>query len=98
MSSIIMSSTMTALRTPATAIGATLVVLALGSNPAIAQVEIERGPAPHLKVQSADRSSSRKVDLSIGKSLVITLPSDAKEVFVADPKVANAVVRSSRQI
>jgi pilus assembly protein CpaC len=98
MSSIIMSSTMTALRTPATAIGATLVVLALGSNPAIAQVESERGPAPHLKVQSADRSSSRKVDLSIGKSLVITLPSDAKEVFVADPKVANAVVRSSRQI
>ncbi len=41
---------------------------------------------------------SRKIDLSIGKSLVVTLPQDAKEVFVANPKVANAVVRSSRQL
>jgi pilus assembly protein CpaC len=41
---------------------------------------------------------SRKVDLSIGRSLIVDLPRDAKEVFVANPKVANAVVRSTRKV
>ncbi len=34
----------------------------------------------------------------MGRSLVIDLPRDAKEVFVANPKVANAVVRSTRKV
>ncbi len=38
-----------------------------------------------------------RIDLGIGKSYVVTLPRDAKEVFVADPTVANAVVRSARK-
>ena len=35
--------------------------------------------------------------LGIGKSVVIDLPRDIKDVLVADPKIANAVVRSSRR-
>jgi len=45
-----------------------------------------------------DAAPSRHIDLSIGRSVVITLSRDAKEVFVADPKVANAVVRSARKL
>lgn len=41
--------------------------------------------------------SGSRVDLGIGKSFNVTLPRDAKEVFVADPGVANAVVRSARK-
>ena len=41
---------------------------------------------------------SRRVDLGIGKSVIVDLPRDAKEVFVANPKVANAIVRSTRKI
>ncbi len=41
---------------------------------------------------------ARRIDLSVGKSIIIDLPRDAGEVFVADPKVANAVVRTSRKI
>ena len=41
---------------------------------------------------------ARRVDLSIGRSLIVDLPRDAKEVFVANPKVANAVVRSTRKV
>ena len=44
----------------------------------------------------ADAAGGR-VDLGIGKSFVVSLPRDAKEVFVADPAVANAVVRSARK-
>lgn len=42
-------------------------------------------------------SDGARVDLGIGKSFVVSLPRDAKEVFVADPAIANAVVRSSRK-
>jgi pilus assembly protein CpaC len=48
--------------------------------------------------QSARAASGERIDLSIGKSMVIDLPRDAKEVFVANPKVANAVVRSARKL
>jgi pilus assembly protein CpaC len=43
-----------------------------------------------------DGGYARRVDLGVGKSVMIALPRDAKEVFVADPKIANAVVRSAR--
>jgi pilus assembly protein CpaC len=46
---------------------------------------------------AASEVGSRFVALGIGKSVVIDLPSDIKDVLVADPKVANAVVRSSRR-
>jgi pilus assembly protein CpaC len=41
---------------------------------------------------------SRRIELGIGKSVIVDLPRDAKEVFVANPKVANAIVRSTRKI
>ena len=34
---------------------------------------------------------------SIGKSIVIDLPREIKDVLVADPKIANAVVRSTQR-
>jgi pilus assembly protein CpaC len=37
------------------------------------------------------------VPLGIGKSVVIDLPRDIKDVLVDDPKIANAVVRSTRR-
>ena len=45
-----------------------------------------------------EQAIARRIDLSIGRSLVVDLPRDAKEVFVANPKVANAVVRSTRKL
>jgi pilus assembly protein CpaC len=38
------------------------------------------------------------VPLGVGKSTVIELPRDAKEVLVADPTIANAVVRTARRV
>ena len=37
------------------------------------------------------------LSLGIGKSVVIDLPRDIKDVLVADPKIANAVVRSAQR-
>jgi pilus assembly protein CpaC len=66
-------------------------------------------PAAWQPVQAADTlgagvqssgtvsSNSRFLALGIGKSSVVELPEDAKDVLVADPKIANAVVRSARR-
>jgi len=39
----------------------------------------------------------RFIALGIGKSMVIDLPREAKDVLVADPKIANAVIRSAQR-
>jgi pilus assembly protein CpaC len=49
-----------------------------------------------IEVAASD-AGSRFVPLGIGKSVVIDLPRDVKDVLVADPKVANAVIRSTRR-
>jgi pilus assembly protein CpaC len=41
--------------------------------------------------------NARFVPLGVGKSVVIDLPRDIKDVLIADPKIANAVIRSARR-
>src|SRR5205814_1935067 len=41
--------------------------------------------------------NGRFLSLGVGKSVVIDLPRDVKDVLVADPKIANAVVRSAQR-
>ncbi len=52
--------------------------------------------APVIKVTGTE-TGSRFVPLGIGKSVVIDLPRDARDVLVADPTIANAVVRTTRR-
>ncbi len=61
-------------------------------------VPFESVPVPRIQPTDHDQVMARRVDLSIGKSIVIDLPRDAAEVFVSDPKVANAVVRTARKV
>jgi pilus assembly protein CpaC len=56
------------------------------------------GANPLISIGPHEGATTRRVDLSIGKSVIIDLPRDAKEVFVANPEIANAVVRSTRKI
>ena len=49
-----------------------------------------------IQVAASD-AGSRFVPLGVGKSVVIDLPRDVKDVLVADPKIANAVIRSARR-
>jgi pilus assembly protein CpaC len=64
--------------------------LAIGSLPVQAQ-EVPAAPA------ATTQTASRFLALGIGKSIVVDLARDAKDVLVADPKIANAVVRSARR-
>lgn len=40
----------------------------------------------------------RTYDVAFGRSVVVDLPSPARDAYVADPKVANAVVQTARRI
>jgi len=75
-----------------------LALLASLTVPASAQNRPVLGPAPVLTVGSAEAASTRRVELTAGRSVIVDLPRDAKEVFVANPAVANAVVRSTRKV
>jgi pilus assembly protein CpaC len=75
-----------------------LALIAALTGPAAAQERPALGPAPVLTVGSAEAASTRRVELTAGRSVIIDLPRDAKEVFVANPAVANAVVRSTRKV
>ena len=41
---------------------------------------------------------AKRITLGVGRTIVIDLPADASEIVVGDPKVANAVVRSTRKL
>ena len=71
-------------------------VAALTLNPALTPVVASdyRVPVP----MAADgQNNARPVTLGVGKSFVVDLPRDIKDVLVADPKIANAVVRSAQR-
>jgi pilus assembly protein CpaC len=51
--------------------------------------QIETGNNPAL---------TRHISMGVGKSVIVDLPQDAAEIFVGNPKVANAVVRSARKL
>jgi pilus assembly protein CpaC len=68
-------------------------VAALTFNPALTPV-VASEATPVVAVAS---TKVRFLALGIGKSVVIDLPRDVKDVLVADPKIANAVIRSPQR-
>jgi pilus assembly protein CpaC len=71
-------------------------VAALTLNPALAPVlASDYRLAPPLAAEG--QMNARFLSLGVGKSIVIDLPRDIKDVLVADPKIANAVVRSAQR-
>ena len=72
-------------------------VAALTLNPALTPVIAADYRAPRAPVAADGQMNARFLSLGIGKSIVIDLPRDIKDVLVADPKIANAVVRSAQR-
>ena len=54
-------------------------------------------PVASAEVGVLGDGATKFVPIGVGKTVVIDLPRDAKDVLVADPKIANAVVRTSRR-
>src|SRR5258708_39125972 len=71
-------------------------IAALILNPALAPV-VASDYRVATPVAADGQMNARFLSLGIGKSVVIHLPRDIKDVLAADPKIANAVVRSAQR-
>jgi pilus assembly protein CpaC len=79
----------------ATAMIVALAVAAISPGGAADQRAAE--PAARANEIVGSDLNARFLSLGVGKSVVLDLPRDIKDVLIADPKVANAVIRSSRR-
>jgi pilus assembly protein CpaC len=68
---------------------------ALTLNPALTPVVAAEATATPVVTNGS--AKTRFLALGIGKSVIIDLPREAKDVLVADPKIANAVIRSAQR-
>jgi pilus assembly protein CpaC len=88
---------MTANRSAWAAALAVLIVASwIGPHAIAANVVVNEAPLQTIHVAASD-VGSQPIALGVSKSIVVDLPRDIKDVLVADPKIANAVVRSSRR-
>jgi pilus assembly protein CpaC len=69
-------------------------VLTLAAALAPAAASDDRATAP---ISVSAQTKVRFLALGIGKSTIVDLPRDAKDVLVADPKIANAVIRTPQR-
>lgn len=76
-------------------LAAAALVAATPIAPATAQAP---GAALHISLSSADSSQSRELVLPTGKTAVIDLPGEARDVVLSNPSVADAVVRTARRV
>ncbi len=53
-------------------------------------------PSSVVEIAASD-AGSKFVPLGVGKSVVIDLPRDVKDILVGDPKIVNAVIRTTRR-
>ena len=56
------------------------------------------GDEPAPSVFAVAPGAVKSLQLGVGRSVIVDLPEDAGEIFVGEPKVANAIVRSARRI
>jgi pilus assembly protein CpaC len=71
--------------------------LTLHSAPTPAATSDSHPDTPLTTSAIAASAKTRFLALGVGKSVVIDLPREVKDVLVADPKIANAVVRSAQR-
>src|SRR6476660_3748610 len=72
-------------------------VAALTLGPLVPVVAAESDKDPVTTSAIGPSVKMRFLALGVGKSVVVDLPRDVKDVLVADPKIANAVVRSAQR-
>jgi pilus assembly protein CpaC len=80
-----------------TATSAALIVLTLlgRATPVTAADPAHRVLAPSVQIHGD--KAAQFIPLGVSKSIVVDLPGDIKDVLVADPLIANAVVRTARR-
>lgn len=77
---------------------AVLLAAAIGLAGAVAPAAASDMPPRMDRIARADTGRDRVVQLPLSKSKILDFDEDIRDVLVSDPKVADAVVRSSRRL
>jgi pilus assembly protein CpaC len=72
--------------------------LPLADIPAFLRMSAARAGGSDSIVTIAGLGTKRTLKLGLNKALVVDLPADAHDILVSDPKMADAVTRTSRRI
>jgi len=75
----------------------TAVSAAIGLVPGYAVAQVEPPSASSIAINRGGGSQSASLVLPFGKSAIIDLPSDARDILVSNPQIADATVRTPRR-
>ncbi len=78
-------------------VGFLALMVAPAFAPTAAQAQAQRRGGVGVEPASAAMYAKR-ITLGVGRTIIVDLPADAAEIVVGDPKIANAVVRSTRKL
>lgn len=71
--------------------------LFIGLGLAAAQPASAGQQANHLQVSQAEIGATQHVEVGRNKSVIVDLPTEAREVIVSQPQIASAIMRSKRR-
>lgn len=70
---------------------------AVAMTPTYAVAQVEPPDAQTVRINNGGTSRSASIVLPFGKSAIIDLPADARDVLISNPQIADATVRTSRR-
>ncbi len=78
---------------------ATALSAAVAFTPTYVAAQVEPADAPGLRITNGGGGGARSASLVLpyGKSAIIDLPADARDVLISNPQVADATIRTARR-
>lgn len=78
---------------------ATALSAAVALGPTFAAAQVEPADAPAVRITNGGGGGARSASLVLpfGKSAIIDLPADARDVLISNPQIADATIRTARR-
>jgi pilus assembly protein CpaC len=76
---------------------ATALSTAVALAPTYATAQVEPASAPTMRITNGGGAQSASLVLPFGKSAIIDLPADARDILISNPQIADATVRTARR-
>jgi len=76
---------------------ATALSAAMALTPGIAGAQVEPANASSIRINNGGGAQSASLVLPFGKSAIIDLPADARDILISNPAIADATVRTARR-
>lgn len=76
---------------------ATALSAAVALTPGVSSAQVEPASASSIRINNGGGAQSASLVLPFGKSAIIDLPADARDILISNPQIADATVRTARR-